>query len=367
MVTIESVSHFSPDKKIPLGEDHMQDSDARDRELLVALQGDIPLVSTPFAVVGQMIDMSEKEVIKRAERLKRDGVVRQITAHFDPRALGYRSCLVAARVKPERADEAAGVVSAHPGVTQNYKRNNDFNLWFTIAVAPTSKFGLERTIELLGEEADCDVVRPLPTLKLYKTSASDGSENHGSENHGNESEPHDAPALSTAEIEAVRILQHELPLQPRPFESLARTAGVSAEEILAAARSLQRRGQIRRFGAAVQPRKSGFVATAMGVWIVPQDRADDYGARLSQHRAVSHCYLRPVYSDWPYNVYTTVHGRSVDECESIINDLAIDTGLADKQALYPTREYKKARLTFFSPDADEWESARGAQQAAAAS
>ena len=69
----------------------MQDSDARDRELLSALQGDIPLVSTPFAVVGQLIDMSEKEVIKRAERLKRDGIVRQITAHFDLRALGYRS------------------------------------------------------------------------------------------------------------------------------------------------------------------------------------------------------------------------------------------------------------------------------------
>jgi len=340
----------------------MQDSDARDRELLSALQGDIPIVSTPFAVVGQMIDMSEKEVIKRAEKLKRDGVVRQITAHFDLRALGYRSCLVAARVKPERIDEAASVINAHPGVTQNYKRNNDFNLWFTIAVSPASKFGLERTIELIGEEAECEVTRPLPTIKLYKSSGSDAGESHG-----NETESHEAPSLSPAEIEAVRLLQRDLPLQPRPFDALSRTSGIAADELLGAARSLQRRGQIRRFGAAVQSRKSGFLATAMGVWIVPADRVDDYGAKLSQHRAVSHCYLRPVYSDWPYNVYTTVHGRSVDECESIINDLAIDTGLSEKQALYPTREYKKARINFFAQEAEEWESARVGRQAAAAS
>src|SRR5688500_3346113 len=112
----------------------MQDNDQRDRELLGALQGEIPIVSTPYAVVGQLIDMSEKEVIKRTERLKRDGIIRQISAHFDTRSLGYRSCLVAARVRPERIDDAAAVVSAHPGVSQNYRRNNDFNLWFTIAV-----------------------------------------------------------------------------------------------------------------------------------------------------------------------------------------------------------------------------------------
>src|SRR5712691_651499 len=206
----------------------MQDSDARDRELLGALQGDVPLVSTPFAVIGQLIDMSEKEVIKRAEKLKREGIVRQISAHFDLRTLGYRSCLVAARVKPERVDEAAAVVNAHPGVTQNYKRNNDFNLWFTIAVAPTSKIGLERTIELLGEEAQCEVTRALPTLKLYKSSGSDGAEVHGSDSEP----PSDAPSLTPAEIEAIRMLQRDLPLQPRPFDALARGGGISIEELL---------------------------------------------------------------------------------------------------------------------------------------
>ena len=337
----------------------MQELDNRDRELLGALQGEIPLVSTPYAFLGQTLDMSEKEVIKRTERLKRDGIVRQLTAHFDPRALGYRSCLVAARVSPQRVDDAAATINAHPGVTQNYRRNNDLNLWFTLFVSPQSKIGLEKTVDLLGREGDCDLVRALPTLKLYKSSSMDG-DNHTDGSHG-ESTP-----LTPSEIECVRLLQRDLPLQPRPFDVLARTGGVGADELIATARTLHKRGQIRRFAAAVASRKPGFVASAMGVWAVPRESVDDYAAKLVQHRAVSHCYLRPVYDDWPYNLYTTVHARSVDECESVINDLAIDTGIADKQALFPTKEYKKVRASFFSPEEEEWEDAHGDERAVAA-
>ena len=336
----------------------MQEMDQRDRDLLGALQGEIPLVSTPYAVIGQQLDMSEKEVIKRTERLRRDGAVRSLAAQFDPRALGYRTCLVAARVAPARIDEAAAVINTHPGVTQNYRRNNDLNLWFTLFVAPQSKLGLEKTIDALGREADCETVRALPTLKLYKSSNAE-TESHSE--HASDYTP-----LTPAELEAVRLLQRDLPLQPRPFDVLARTNGTGADELLAAARTLQKRGQIRRICASVASRKSGFVASAMGVWVVPQDAVDDYATKLAQHRAVSHCYLRPVFDDWPYNVYTTVHARSVDECESVINDLAADTNLTQKQALFPTREYKKTRASFFSSEEEEWEDAHGAARAAAA-
>jgi DNA-binding Lrp family transcriptional regulator len=331
----------------------MQEIDQRDRELLGALQGELPLLSTPFAVVGQMIDMSEKEVIKRTEKLKREGYVRAVAAQFDPRALGYRSCLVAAKIAPERIDDAAESINAHPGVTQNYKRNHEFNLWFTIAIAPTSKLGLEKTVEILGGEADCDTVRPLPTLKQFKNSDDDG---HADDKY---------TPLTPGEIECIRLLQRDLPLQPRPFDALAKNGSLTSDEILGTARSLLKRGQMRRFGAVLQSRKPGFSASAMGVWIVPEGRVDEIGAQMSQNKAVSHCYLRPVYDDWPYNLYTIVHGRSVDECESIIDDLAIDTGIGEKQALYPTKEYKKARINLFSVECDEWESAHGGTEHAA--
>ena len=330
----------------------MQAIDQRDRELMGALQNEIPLVSTPFAVIGQSIDMSEKEVIKRTERLKREGLIRNVAPQFDPRALGYRSCLVAARVGDDHIDDAANAINAHPGVTQNYKRNNDFNLWFTIAIPPSSRLGLDRTIQILGDEAGCETVRALPTLKQFK-----GDESHSEAAH----EP-----LTPREIDCVKLLQHDLPLQPRPFEALSKNAGVAADELLGAAKSFLKRGMLRRFCAA-PARKTGFSASAMGVWVVPEASVEETGAKMSQHRAVSHCYLRPVYADWPYNLYTIVHGRSVDECESIINDLAIDTGLSEKQALYPTREYKKARINLFSAEAEEWEAAHGAKRAASAS
>jgi len=172
----------------------MQDNDQRDRDLLGALQGEIPLVSTPFAVIGQQIDMSEKEVIKRTDKLKKEGLIRQISATFDLRALGYKSCLVAARVHPDRVDDAAGIVNAHPGVTQNYKRNHDFNLWFTIAVSPFSRLGLERTITVLGEQSGSEVVRALPTIRQFK-GAADGSEHHGSEEPQADSTPLSAPEI----------------------------------------------------------------------------------------------------------------------------------------------------------------------------
>lgn len=336
----------------------MQELDQRDRELLGALQGEIPFVSTPYAFIGQAIDMSEKEVIKRTDRLRRDGVIRTLAPQFDSRALGYRSCLVAARVNPDRIDDAAAIVNAHPGVTQNYRRNNSFNLWFTVFVSPLSKVGLDKTIDILGHDADCEVVRPLPTLRQYKSSSSDG-ESH-SDAHG------EYTPLTPLEIEAVRLLQRDLPLQPRPFDVLARGAGIAADELLTAAKVLLRRGQIRRFCAQVQARKSGFGASAMAVWVVPQDDVDAYAAKLAQHRSVSHCYLRPVYDDWPYNLYTIVRARSVDECESVINDLATDAGLTQKQSLFPTKEYKKARVSFFGQDAEEWEDSHGDVRAAAA-
>src|SRR5262249_37957909 len=135
---------------------------------------------------------------------------------------------------------------------------------------------------------------------------------------------------------------------------------------LTTAKTLLKRGQMRRYGAVIQARKSGFSTSAMAVWAVPEAQVDDVGAKISQNRAVSHCYLRPTYADWPYSLYAILPGRSIDECESIINDLAIDTESQAKQALYPTKEYKKSRLNFFAPEAEEWENAHGAKRAASA-
>ncbi len=338
----------------------MQEVEQRDRDLLGVLQADTPLVGTPFAVIGQSVDMSEKEVIKRVDKLKRVGVVRQFCGDFDARSLGYRSSLVAARVPSEKADDAAAAINRHPGVTQNYLRNDDrYNLWFSIAVAPLSRLGVDRTVSLIAEEAECESIRPLPALRSYHSTLADDGQAFD--------EPHaEYTPLTPAEIEAVRLLQCDLPLQPRPFDALARSASMTGDELLVLARALLERGQMRRFGAHVATRKSGFTASAVVVWDVPEGRVDDVGATVSAHRSVSHCYLRPRWDDWPYNLYTTVHGRSVDECESVIADLAIDAGLTERRVLYPIREYKQTRLSFFTREEEAWELERAAVNATSA-
>ena len=106
-------------------------------------------------------------VIERVQAL-RSSVVRQVSAIFDTRRLGYKGMLVAARTAPERQDMAAAVFSAHPGVTHNYEREHDFNLWFTLTVGPDSRIGLERSVELLGELAGVESIRPMPALRFFK-------------------------------------------------------------------------------------------------------------------------------------------------------------------------------------------------------
>jgi DNA-binding Lrp family transcriptional regulator len=332
----------------------MIEMDARDRDLVNVLQSEVPLSSTPYALIGQMLDMSEKEVIKRTERLKREGVVRRISGSFVPKALGYQSCLVAAKVDDDNVERSAAMINLHPGVTQNYLRNHDFNLWFTISVPPDSKLGLERTVEILGDEAQCSAVRLLPTLKLLKNVNLDSSEQSGNDT-GSEDASEEHPALTKQEIEFLRLLQRDLPLQPRPFDTLASGAGSSGDDLLAAARDFQKRHQMRKLSALVDTRKPSFSATTMGVWVVPADRTDEFGALMGEFSAVSHCYLRPVYPDWPYNIFTTVHGRSVDECDAVLGEIAQKTGYQERSALYPTRELKRIRLSFFSPEIEVWE------------
>ena len=130
------------------------------------MQWDFPLEPRPFAVLGERLGLTEEAVRERVARVKELGVLRQLSAIFDTRALGYGSALVAAKIDPDRVDEAAAVISAHPGVSHNYKRNHAYNLWYTIAVPPGES--LEDHIDVLHRESGALVTRKLPTLKLYK-------------------------------------------------------------------------------------------------------------------------------------------------------------------------------------------------------
>ncbi|MDQ4040736.1 MAG: AsnC family transcriptional regulator, partial [Actinomycetota bacterium] len=142
--------------------------DDLDRRLLNLMQGSFSLVPRPYESVAAAAGISQDETLARIKRLVDERIIREITPIYDTRALGYQSMLVAAKVDPEYPHRAAHVVNAHPGVSHNYLREHDFNLWFTIATEPDSRLGLAGTLEVLQRETGAESVRQLPTLKLFK-------------------------------------------------------------------------------------------------------------------------------------------------------------------------------------------------------
>ena len=315
-----------------------------DAELLTRLQTDIPVVERPFAALG----FDEAEVIARIRQLKADKIIRQISAIFDTRSLGCASSLVAARIDPARVDAAAEIINRHPGVSHNYLRDHPFNLWYTIAVSPLSKFGLEKTVQILHQQSGAESTRLLPTLKLFKIGVKFdfGIDSDGpayTEKNRSELKP-----LTPQEIEFVRYMQRDLPVTETPFAD----APFPLEEL---AQQFLESGRMRRFAAVLHHRKAGFSANAMGVWAVPEIDIDRVGEQMAGFREVSHCYRRPSYPDWPFSIFTMVHAKSHDECETILAAIAGKTGIQNRSALYSTKEYKKVRVKYFTDEESKWE------------
>ncbi|HEX8744605.1 MAG TPA: AsnC family transcriptional regulator [Thermoleophilaceae bacterium] len=333
-----------------------------DRQLLNLLQGRFPLEPRPFLRVAELAGTSEDEVLARTRRLLDDRIIRQLTPIFDTRALGYKSMLVAAKIDPEHPHRAARVVNAHPGVSHNYLRNHDFNLWFTIATEPDSKLGLDGTLEVLAEEAGAESIRQLPTLTLFKIRM-DLEMEGGTEDLAKAVEA--APPAETEpqpyddfDVAVIRALQGDMPVVPEPYAPAAAALGVSQERLLDHLAGMRERRLLRRVAAILFHRRAGFSANGMGVWRVPEERIMEIGPRMAAFRGISHCYQRPTYEDWPYSVFTMAHGRSKEECDAILDAIAAETGIEDRATLYSSTEFKKIRLLYFTDEFKEWEAAR---------
>jgi siroheme decarboxylase len=342
------------------GDDQLDDLD---RELLNAVQWDFPLVTRPFAAIGERLGVEETVARERVQKVKDAGVLRQLSAIFDTRALGYNSALVAAKVDPDTIDEAAAVVSEHPGVSHNYKRNHAYNLWYTVAVPPGAS--LDEHIDVLHRDSGASVTRKLPTITLYKigvkldmtgqTAADAKSEVLEHERPERRAEM-PAPDLSALEVAAIRVVQHDLPAIERPFAAYAEQIGngTTEDDVLALLASFKERKLMRRFAAVMNHRSAGFKANAMGVWAVPEPELAEIGRQMAGFAAVSHCYRRPTYDDWPYSVFTMIHGRSARDCEATVEAIRSETGIDEYCLLWSIKEYKKVRLEYFTPEWQAW-------------
>jgi DNA-binding Lrp family transcriptional regulator len=333
--------------------------DELDRRLLNLMQGRFPLQPRPYAAVAREAEVSEDEALRRVDRLVRERIIREVTPIYDTRALGYQSMLVAAKVDPEFPHRAAEIVNAHPGVSHNYLRTHDFNLWFTVAVEPDSRLGLEGTLEVLQRLTGAESIRQLPTLRLFKIRMDLEMEG------GTDALAAAAEAVDPAELQpqpyddfdvaVIRATQGHQPVVAEPYAEPAARLGITVDRLLEHLEGMRERRLLRRVAAILFHRRAGYAANGMGVWVVPPDDVMQVGPRMASVRGISHCYQRPTYPDWPYSVFTMAHGRSKEECDAVLDSIAESTGIEERATLYSSTEYKKVRLLYFTDDYRRWE------------
>ncbi|MSQ07175.1 MAG: Lrp/AsnC family transcriptional regulator [Dehalococcoidia bacterium] len=340
--------------------------DLTDRKLLNLIQSRFPLADEPYRALGQELELDEAEVIQRLAELKRQNVLRQISAIFDTRRLGYKTTLVALAYDPEQLHQGALLINRHPGVSHNYAREGSYyNLWFTLAVPPDED--LAETVARMARDTHALTCRVMPTLRFFKIGVNfdmvqqksdaynfrpDGDGDEGMDPGWNQAVP-----VSEADKAVIRELQEDLLLESRPFDAMARRLGMTTAQLFSLAQQFQERKIMRRYSAVLHHRRSGFRANAMIVWKVPEAQSQEVGLKMAQHSAVTHCYQRPTFPDWPYTHFTMVHATTPEGCEEVAQQIVAATGISDRLLLYSTREYKKTRVRYFVSDYEEYREA----------
>jgi siroheme decarboxylase len=320
-----------------------------DKQILNDIQWTFPLVERPFLELAKEYHISEEQFIERIKKLKDIGIIRQISAIFDTRKLGYKSALVAFAVEENKIEDVANEINKHPGVSHNYERNHEYNLWFTLAVPPYGDMKAE-----LEKMALLDGVlkyRVLPTLKMYKIGVKldmvndDPEKPNPSDNVKNLETK--AEKISEIDREYIRQLQKDIEIVKEPFKIITENLGISSIDLFNKIKEYEKIGIMRRFAAILRHRQAGFTANGMIVWKIPEEKVDEKGLKIASFPQVSHCYRRPVYPDWEFNLFSMIHARTIEAAEKIAKEISSVIGIDNYKILFSSREFKKERVRYF--------------------
>ena len=320
-----------------------------DKELLNEIQWTFPLVTRPFDAIAKKFDTTPEIIKEKLNNLKEIGVLRQLSAIFDTRKLGYTSSLVAMEIEHDKLDYVASQINRHPGVSHNYERDHQFNLWFTLAVPPGADLNAE--LEKFNVLKGIKKVRMLPTLQLFKI---------GVKLDLIDDKKHEiAPTEEKKEIknikfepteqdkDFIRELQKDMEIIDEPFVQAANNLGITEDKLFAKMKHYESMGVLRRFAAILRHRQVGFTANGMIVWKVPEGRITSVGETLGSFPQVSHCYERPTYDDWPYNVFSMIHCKTHDEAHDVAKTIQNQINVDEYKILFSSREFKKTRVEYF--------------------
>ena len=248
-----------------------------DKRLLNLMQGSFPIEPEPYAAVARTLGIPEEAVLGRVQELSTTASSARSRRSSTRARSATSSMLVAAKIDPDHPWRAAKIVNAHPGVSHNYLRNHEFNMWFTLAVEEDSKLGLDGTLEVLQRETGAESIRQLPTLKLFKIRMDLEMEGDTDKLAAAAQEVVPAPiervAYDELDKDVIRATQGDLPVVSRPYAAAAERLGMTEEALVEHMAGMVDRSLLRRVAAILFHRRAGFSANGMGVWSVP-DRAD---------------------------------------------------------------------------------------------
>jgi DNA-binding Lrp family transcriptional regulator len=142
--------------------------DKADRMILNEIQKKFPITHRPYLSLARKVNLKEREIVERVQKLKDVGIIRRIGASFSAKSVGFSSTLCAAKVPEGKIEEFVSVVNTYPGVTHNYEREGEFNLWFTL-IAPSRK-RIEQILTQISRKTGVKDILDLPALKTFKIS-----------------------------------------------------------------------------------------------------------------------------------------------------------------------------------------------------
>lgn len=318
--------------------------------ILAAIQEPLPLCERPFEPMAARLSLTEQQLLEGISQLKADGFIRRYRAQLRYRTLGKVAALCAAAVPPERIEHIAAQVSTLTGVSHNYQRDGQLNLWFTLqgrsweeiesvlggfrrdfgvpfyAFPAETFYKLDVKFDPAGPNTDWFV----PRNPVHPQAALEGA------TLGQSSIVHRPSPLSSDEKAALTAIQCELPLVSRPFAQLL------GDVPLSALLSLADKGVLGKIAAVLDYPRLGYTANTMLCAIVATEDIDTAGEKLSQIPAVTHCYRRRPHPDWPFTLYAMLHADTLDRIGAFVREFCGVQGIVDYQLLPTVREFKKS-------------------------
>jgi len=329
--------------------------------LLVLLQKGIPFVEKPFAALGKKCGATEQEVLEVIGNLFKTDKARRFGGVFDTRRLGFKSSLCAVHLDEEVFNEKLDLLLHENGITHSYRRGQPEplkklikqdtstvpNFWFTyIHEAAT----YDEALKDIGKRLAPHQLLELPATKRFKVDVIFGAA--VDRVHHNPNAPYlqpikELPPLSDLEKNIIKNLQGNIEISADFYQQIADKLNITVNELLNLLENLKELGRLKRIGIILKHYNIGMQANGMCVWKVPSDKIEILGKGLAMQPEVTHCYERPGFEGFEYNLYAMIHGENWEKTYSIFKKLSQKLSLETGLLLGSLNEYKKSSPTYF--------------------